>query len=199
MGNEPERAEAFLSDLGKLICEIPAYAIACVVHRPGYNDRYGKKYGQQRWSLCKTAYRIVVERSAREAQKVERKLLVHVEWTGKKENQMIRQYHSDLQTQDSYFDPITSGKYRPMKKEEFERLLFKEPKFFMKSNAPGQLSDIVTYPIVKGRYDPTYPPYLEMRAAGRLIDALFDESEREIRGIKYSCFDGIQAQKRPGV
>jgi hypothetical protein len=191
MGNEPERASAFLTDLSALICEIPAHVIACVVHRPGYNVRYGKKYGHQRWSLCKTAYRIVVERSAKEAQKNERRLLVHVEGGGKKENRMIRQHHSDLQTNDSYFDPATSGKYRPMSKEEFERVLFKEPKFFTKSNPAGQLSDLVVYPLVKGRYDRTYPPYVELCTAGRLIDVLFDETEREQRGVKYSCFDGI--------
>ena len=78
-----------------------------------------------------------------------------------------------------------------MSKEDFERLLYREPKFFIKSNAAGQLSDLVVYPVVKGMYDPEYPPYKELRESGRLVDVLFDEAHREVCGIKYSCFDGI--------
>jgi hypothetical protein len=191
MGTQPERAEAFLHELGELICALPAHAIACVVHRPGYNLRYGEMYGEKRWSLCKTAFSIVVERAAKIADENGRRLLVHVEWTGKKENQLIRQYHSDLLTRDSYFDASRSQKYLPMAKGEFGRILFKEPKFYTKANAAGQLSDMVVYPVVKGRYDPNYAPYREMKSAGRLIDALFDEAEAPSRGIKYSYFDGL--------
>jgi hypothetical protein len=191
MGNDPKRASDFLADLSRMICAIPAHVIACVVHRPGYNARYGKKYGRDRWSLCKTAYRIVAERAAKIARDRGRGLLVYVERTGKIEDRMIREYHLGLRTQNSYFDPNTSGKYEPVGREDFERVLFREPKFFDKSNAAGQLSDLTVYAVVKGRYDPEYPPYKEMKAAGKLVDALFDQTEHEYRGIKYSCFDGI--------
>ena len=104
---------------------------------------------------------------------------------------MIREYHSGLRAQDSYFDPQTSSKYGPMSRADLERVLFRERKFFDKSNAAGQLSDLTVYAVVKGRYDPEYLPYKELKAAGRLVDAIFDKTEQEYRGIKYSCFDGV--------
>jgi hypothetical protein len=76
IGSDPERGSEFLRDLQEVICGLPAYVIACVMHRPGYNVRYGLKYGRERWSLCKTAYRIVVERAAKIADDNGRRLLV---------------------------------------------------------------------------------------------------------------------------
>src|SRR5258707_3235413 len=191
MGKEPKRASDFLADLSNMVCAIPAHVIACVVHRPGYNTRYGKKYGSERWSLCKTAYRIVAERAAKIADDRNRDLLIYVEGTGKRENRMIREHHSGLRAHDSYFDPQTSSKHVPMATADLERVLFREPKFFDKSNPAGQLSDLTVYAVVKGRYDPEYPPYKELKAAGRLVDAIFDKTEQEYRGIKNSCFDGV--------
>ena len=56
MEDDQERARNFLEDLYQSICVLPAHAIACVIHRPGYNDRYKSVYGAKRWLLCKTAY-----------------------------------------------------------------------------------------------------------------------------------------------
>ena len=52
-----------------------------------------------------------------------------------------------------------------------------------------QIADLYLYPIAKGGYDPTYRPYVELMEAGRLIDAKFNEADRPLLGIKYSCFD----------
>ena len=39
LGNDPKRASDFLSDLSDYVRKLPAHVTACVVHRPGYNDR----------------------------------------------------------------------------------------------------------------------------------------------------------------
>jgi hypothetical protein len=191
IGSDPERGSAFLKDLQGIICALPAYVIACVMHRPGYNSRYGLKYGKQRWSLCKTAYRVVVERAAKIADEANRRLIVHVERTGRKEDGLIREHHSNMRTMESYFDPGTSMKYAPMSQQSLERILMKNPEFFTKDSLIGQFSDMVLYPVVRGRYQPKYAPFVALKSGGRLVDSLFQDGETEFRGIKYSCFDGI--------
>jgi hypothetical protein len=42
----------------------PALGLACVIDRPDYNHRYKEKYADERWSLCKTAFTIAVERAS---------------------------------------------------------------------------------------------------------------------------------------
>jgi hypothetical protein len=185
----PERAARFFADLEKLICGVPGHAIACVIDRLGYNARYAERYGKQRWMLCKTAYTIVVERASKIAARAQRRLRVHVKATGPKEDRAIKSYHSDLLASGMYFDSNTSGKYSPMTAEEFSRVLLKEPKFVPKSHPLSQLSDLVLYPIVKGRYDPNYRSYRSLRTARRFIDDALDEKEIAALGIKYSCFD----------
>jgi Protein of unknown function (DUF3800) len=186
---DPERAALFFADLEKLICDLPGLAIACVIDRPGYNVRYAERYGKKRWMLCKTAYTIVVERAAKLAMRAERRLRVYVEATGPKEDRAIKSYHSDLLANGMYFNAATSGKYSPMTAEEFSKVLLKEPKFVPKSHPLSQLSDLLLYPIIKGRYDPKYRPYRSLRNARRLIDDVLEEQEIASLGIKYSCFD----------
>lgn len=120
-----------------------------------------------------------------------RKLKVYVERTGKKEDAMILAHQLEMRTKGSYFDLNTSQMYDPLTQEDLEQILIKNPEFFDKRNAIGQLSDLVLYPVVRGKYQRDYPPYSALRDAGRLIDVLFDEREAEQRGIKYSCFDGF--------
>ena len=196
IGSDPARGSAFLQDLEETICTLPAHVIACVVHRPGYNARYDSEYGTKRWSLCKTAYRIAVERAAKIANEAGRRIVVHVERTGKTEDAMIRAYHSEMLTLESYFDPKTSHKYQPMSRESMERVLVKNPEFFTKQSLTGQFSDLVLYPVVRGGYQPNYSPFIALKKAGRLVDSLLQKSEIEFRGIKYSCFDGRERRER---
>ena len=55
----------------------------------------------------------------------------------------------------------------------------------------AQFSDLVLYPIVKGRYDPEYRPYRSLLAAGRIIDAALSGSDIPQLGVKYYCFDDL--------
>lgn len=62
--DEPKRQE-FLGELTQMLVSMPIHGIACVIDRVGYHRRYHPKYGTQKWSLCKSAFHICVERAAK--------------------------------------------------------------------------------------------------------------------------------------
>jgi hypothetical protein len=68
-----ENAKSFYSALESFLLSLPVIGIACVVHRPGYVARYKKKYNDRLWLMCKTTFSILVERSAKYADKHDRK------------------------------------------------------------------------------------------------------------------------------
>ena len=68
------RAGIFYEDLYQLLRAAPVTGLACVIDRPGYNARYREKYGRQRWSLCKSAFTISVERAAKYARSLDCRL-----------------------------------------------------------------------------------------------------------------------------
>ena len=189
LASEPNRAKLFYEDLERFICSVPGHVIACCIDRPCYNSRYAEQYGKDRWKLCKSAYTIVVERAAKFSMKHGRRLIVYIEHTGKKENGDIRNYHRSMIDAGMYFDKGRSERYGPLSGEDFAKVLMKNPNFINKDNKAAQIADLVLYPIVKGGYDPTYPPYVKLAEAQKLIDASLDESERKSMGIKYYCFD----------
>jgi hypothetical protein len=51
-----------------------------------------------------------------------------------------------------------------------------------------QIADLILYPMAKAGYEPTYRPYVDLMAAGKVIDALLPPSDRPSLGVKYSCF-----------
>lgn len=188
--SERKRAESLYADLTDFLCSINGHATACVVHRPGYEARYSHYPVHERWQICKSAYTILVERMAKISCKENRRLSVYVEETGKNEDSAIRSYHRDLRNIGMSFNPETSGKYAPLAADCFSSTLLEKPNFFKKSSLMGQVADLLLYPIVKGRYDPSYGPYCELKSARRLIcDTLAPEHTH--LGIKYYCFDGV--------
>jgi len=190
LGVDHQRAESFYSDLTSFLCSMRGHATACVVHRPGYQARYSSHPPEARWLLCKSAYWILVERATKLALKEQRKLIVHVEETGRREDRAIRDYHTELRAAGANFNPRTSGKYSPLIASDFESTLMVSPKFFTKNSLLGQVADLLLYPIVKGRYDPTYRPYCDLIAAQRTIDSALTPAEAGL-GVKYYCFDGV--------
>lgn len=189
LGRDSARATQFHEALDQLMMEIPGHVTGCVVHRPGYDARYRDRYGDERWRLCKSAYTIVVERAAKIARANGRKLLVYVEACGKREDREIAAYHKDMRKEGMYFDARTSAMYKPAGATLLEETLTSTPYFVKKSHPIMQMSDLVLYPIVKGRYDASYKPFQQLRNAGKLIDATLSHDERKEIGIKYYCFD----------
>jgi hypothetical protein len=52
-----------------------------------------------------------------------------------------------------------------------------------------QVADLVLFPMAKAGYEPSYRPFTQLKAAGRLIDCYLKAEDLPSRGIKYSCFD----------
>lgn len=184
-------AEQFHNDLHTLVSGIPGHATACIVHRPGYNQRYANQYGQERWMLCKSVYAIVVERAAKFARMHGRKLKVFLEESGRVEDRAVRTYHQDLLSQGTYFDPERSRKYRPLTAGGLGETLYKNPTFKTKKLPQLQLADLIVYTLAKGAYEPSYRPYKALGEAGKLIDNVLSLEDRPHIGIKHYCFEMI--------
>jgi hypothetical protein len=180
--------ERFHTSLEELILACPIICIAAVIDRPGYNARYAAKYAGERWRLCKTAFTILVERSARVAIERRRKLRVCPEKTGLKEDGYLQGYYNDLKATGMPFDDNNSSIYKPLSADEFAHALY-EFRLKEKSSPLSQIADLALYPMARGGYEPDYRPYRRLREAGKLIDCGLSPDEVPRRGIKYSCFD----------
>jgi len=205
LGTDKTRADKFYAGIENLVTQMPGFATACVVHRPGYNERYERVYGEGRWALCRTAYQILLDRSAKFAISKGRRLIVFVEATGKNEDRNLRAYQNRLLSKGPEFDADQSAKYRPLGSGELMKTVVKNINFIKKQSPLAQAADLVLYPIVKGRYQPSYPPFRTLCDLGKVIDYALP-SELEHCGIKYSCFDGpgfeetlFKKDKRPSV
>lgn len=188
---KPDNAASFLPALEAWLLSLPIISIACAVHRPGYVERYKNEYQERLWFMCKTAYSILIERAAKYAEREGRKLEVYFEQAGKKEDRDILAYTKELKQEGAPFASATSDGYEPFGAEDFRRIVLGEPRQRTKKTPMVQIADLVLYPIAKGRYDPTYRPYLKLMEGGKLIDCLIAEEDRATLGIKYSCFDGV--------
>jgi hypothetical protein len=184
-----EKKQEFYRDLDSMIEQQPFVALACVINRPGYNARYKKLYGEQRWMLCKTAFAILIERAAKFAGSRGRRLCVHFEESGKREDRDIVQYQKELKRNGMPFSAITSSKYKPLSSRSFQEILIGSPERHKKSSLFCQLADLILYPIARGKYDPNYRTYEFLRKSGKLVDCLVSPKDVQNLGVKYSCFN----------
>lgn len=179
---------SFVEQLYQMLVSSPVLGIACVIDRQGYNHRYQEKYGRERWSLCKTAFTVLVERAAKYADSEGCKLRVLPEKCNKLEDATLKKYYEVLRTKGMPFSQSTSSKYTPLQVGDFERLLY-EFKLKEKSSPMVQLADLYLWPIAIGGYDKNNRPYKRLLEDTKLIDCLYSEEEVLNLGIKYSCFD----------
>lgn len=184
----PEKARVFFPELDAFLLSLPVVGIAAIVDRPGYVARYREQYADRLWYMCKTAYSILIERAAKYADSQGRVLRVFFEESGKHEDRDIIQYAKALKRDGMPFNSSNSASYTSLMAEDFQRLVMGEPKRRTKKTAMLQIADLMLYPMAKGGYDPTYKPYVDLMAAGKLIDALLAPEDRPLLGIKYSCF-----------
>lgn len=184
----------FMRDLGRMLLAAPVVGHACVVDRPGYNQRYREKYGRETWMLCRTAFAVVVERAAKYARRNNCKLRVYAEEGDKTTDDIVREYYQSLRSEGMPFGASPMAKYAPMSKEELAETLY-DLKFKAKSSPMAQIADLYVYPIARGGYEPDYLPYTQMRLQKKLIDDLLSKEEIPHLGIKYSCFELTNAAK----
>lgn len=194
---KPETAGLFFPALEEFLLSLPIIGIACVIHRPGYLARYRDTYPESLWFMCKTAFTILVERSAKYAHEHARHLEIVFEGTGKREDRDLKRYLRELKRHGSPFNHQTSQGYTPLTAKDYARIILGEAHQKTKLVPMLQVADLVLYPIAKGGYDPTYPPFQKLKNAGKLIDSGLSPEQLPARGIKYSCFSP-QKDERPG-
>lgn len=195
--SQPENAGYFMPELHEFLMKLPVVVIGAIIDRPGYFQRYRTEHNDGLWHMDKTAFCILIERAAKYADSMGRQLEVFFEQTGRREDNAIKQYMRDLKRQGSPFDGPSMAGYRPLRAEDYRRIVLGEPRERTKKTVTIQIADLMLYPIAKGGYDPDYRPYKELKAAGRLIDDHLPDSLRDTCGIKYSCFENVRKTKGP--
>jgi hypothetical protein len=139
--------EQFYEELYGLMRDSPVIGLACVIDRPGYNHRYREKYGRDRWSLCKTAFNISVERAAKYAKTLGYRLRVCPERCNKPEDAVLKGYYDGLKNVGLPFAVDTSAIYTPLAPADFSHILY-EFKLKMKTSPMAQLADLFLWPFV---------------------------------------------------
>lgn len=185
--------ERFYDELTALILGLPITLLACVVDRPGYNARYLKVYGPRRWTLCRTAFSIVVERAAKLAVHSRARMRVYAESSDIPTEERFKLYYEELRKNAAPFDDTRSAKYRPLDAGSMRKALF-EFRVKTKESLLMQLADLVLWPMCKGGYDREFRVYRDLAEAGKLLDCHCTE-ENGLQGIKYSCFPALETQK----
>lgn len=178
----------FFSDIESMIHDMPFMALACVIDRPGYRDRYLAKYGRQSWQLCKTAFTVICERAAKFSFREDRRIKLFVERTDKNADRAIKAYYDELRSNGMPFSKSNSSKYNPLSAEELRYRLL-DLKLKKKSSPMIQMADLLLYPVCRSPYDEMYAPHKQLKEADKLIDCLLSEEEAGEFGIKYSCFN----------
>lgn len=180
--------DKFYEDLYQMLKAAPVTGLACVIDRPGYNERYREKYGRQRWSLCKSAFTISVERAAKYARSLGCRLRVLPEQCNKNEDRTLKAYYEDLKVTGQPFDPNTSEKYRPLAPSEFKATLLEFlPK--AKSSPMAQFADLYLWPMCMGGYNANNRPYKRFKEDQKLIECILPEADWPMLASKYYCFD----------
>jgi hypothetical protein len=185
----PEKAGTFMPALEAYLLSLPVIAVACIIDRPGYVARYREKYKDGLWFMCKTAFMILVERAAKYVDERGGTMEVYFERSGRKEDRDMLGYMRQLKEQGIDFDPGKSEGYRPLSAEDFGRLCLGKLYGRTKETPMIQVADLVLFPMAKAGYEPSYRPFTQLKAAGRLIDCYLKAEDLPSRGIKYSCFD----------
>lgn len=185
--------DRFMKELSSLLLDPPFIGHACVIDRPGYDARYREKYGADRWSLCKTAFSVVVERSAKYAIKHGYKLKVFVERSDRIVDGWMKGYYGHLRQAGLPFDSENMAKYAPLSATELRGTLY-DFKTKMKTSPIMQIADVYLWPLAMGGYHLSNRPYTLLRNNGRVVDCVLDKDEIPSMGVKYSCWEKVQVR-----
>ena len=190
LGTTADGAQAFVPALDALIADCPMHCTACVIDRKGYARVYEPQYDRsKRWMLCKTAFTIVVERSAKLVARENGRLRVYVERSGREIDKTIRGYYDELREQGM---PFTDNmrQYSPLESTSFRELLcgFETKN---KTSPLMQLADLCLYPICRGGYSDGRQDYQSLVRNKKLVDSLLPPDDLKRLGIKYSRFEHV--------
>lgn len=185
---DDELNEKFNKELIEFLCEIPVIGYAAVISRTGYNSRYREKYGGTPWLMCKTAFCILIERVSKFMKNKGHRFKIIIERCGKQEEKSIIEYFRSLRISGMPFDESNSATYGVSSTSLFKEIPYGDPEFHLKKSPFLQIADLYLYPMVKGRYDENYYPYVTLKSNNKLVDSCLSDNELSILGIKYSCF-----------
>ncbi len=181
----------FYEELYQFMRSAPVLGLACVVDRPGYNNRYFELYQQKPWLLCKTAFSVVVERAAKHARNLGCRLRIAPERCNKFEDGLLRGYYDALVREGMPFAPQSSDKYRPLQSNDLGQILY-DFKLKMKSSPFVQLADLYLWPICIGGYHASNRTYARLMNDGKLMECQLASEDWTTLASKYSCFDQIK-------
>jgi len=191
---KPENAAEFLPSLQEFIVGLPIIATACVINRPNHVLKYKENFPDNLWLMCKTAFSILIERTAKFSALNKRPLEIFFEESGKHEDRDIIRYLKELKQKGNPFNLDNSKKYTPLKAEDYKKIILGDPRRKTKKLPMLQIADLVLYPIAKSGYDPTYKPYVSLKKNGILIDTKLNPEQIKAMGIKYSCFGELKKE-----
>jgi hypothetical protein len=186
--------DKFWSGYRTFLASLPVIGTGCIIDRPGYLARgYGKREGDAKWLLCRSAFDILLERSAKFAKSKGRRLKVYYEMADPTTNQRVESYYSNLKNNGLQFDTKNSAKYSPMTPEDFNfTLLDIEGKD--KKNTLMQVADSYVYAISRGAYQSDFDVYRRIAQSGKLITSQVPGAQAALLGIKNYCFELAQAK-----
>lgn len=189
---DPELRKTFLSELQAMLLEMPVIGIACVIDRPGYYRRYDHQYGREKWSLCRSAFEIGVERAGKYARERGLKLNVLAEKSDIKTDRRLQEHFLRLKQNGHSFNKENASKYAPLEPSELAETLY-DFRMKTKTSAMMQIADLYLYPMTQARYRPSYYPYEALLAHRKLIDCHVTDVPN--LGVKYYCFENVNAKK----
>jgi hypothetical protein len=184
-----DRKNRFWSDLRTLLALVPCAGTGCIIDRPGYVARgYGKREGDAKWLLCRSAFDFLIDRTCKYAKTQGRRLRVFYERADPSTDEQIEEYHRNVKSAGLEFDKNTSAKYAPLSQPEFASVLLSiEGKG--KANRIMQIADSYVYAIARGSYDTNFDVYRRLCQGGKLITSQVEGKDASILGIKKYCFD----------
>jgi hypothetical protein len=189
-GLSVESSNRFMTELSELMVDPPFLGFACVIDRPGYDARYRMKYGPDRWSLCKTAFSVLVERAAKHARKHGFKLRVFVERSDRIVDGWMKGYYEHLRYNGMPFDSGNMQKYGPLSAAEMKDTLY-EFRTKGKTSPIMQVADLYLWPMSIGGYHRSNRPYSMLKDAGKIVDCHLSIDEVPSMGVKYSCWESV--------
>ncbi|MEP6445770.1 MAG: DUF3800 domain-containing protein, partial [Hyphomicrobiales bacterium] len=187
------KKERFYEELYCMMRDAPVTGLACVIDRPGYNERYLDTYKNEPWLLCKTAFNVVAERATKLSISRNRKLRIYPERCNKSEDQMIKSYYDALKTKGMPFAKAESDKYAPLTKTDFQNTLY-DFKAKKKTSPLAQMADLYLWPICMGGYHKGNKPYRRLKEDGKLIECYLSEEDQLTLASKYSCFENVNVK-----
>lgn len=179
----------FWSEYRAFLSALPVAGVACVIDRPGYAGRgYGKREGDKKWLLCRSAFDIVVERSAKVAALEKRRLRVRFEGADPTTDARIEDYFRQLKQVGLGFDQANSEKYAPMPADDLAAVLI-DLERKDKRNRMMQIADTFVYALALGGYNRKFDIFRRLLEHGRLVTSQVPSELAPQLGIKYYCFD----------